>query len=202
MTHNAGWCVVSYGHRSAAGSTWTVLGEPTPARRQRDVVALTGTAPRSTRRGAHRRRGALKPGCRCPTVTHRSRWSVSKSFTTSVPPGAQVTWKVQAPPVTHLPLAAGQALGAMSFFIDGHAVGSRPLLADRSVAAPSWWQRNTARLRDAGPALPRGPLVASGRRLDRRSRPGPRAADDQPVLRVRPIAGSGRARLVIDLHRP
>jgi hypothetical protein len=74
---------------------------------------------------------------------------VNKAFTTSVPPGAQVTWKVDAPPVAHLPLTAGQALGTMHFFIDGHAVGSRRLLADRDVPAPSWWQRNTARLHDA-----------------------------------------------------
>ncbi len=66
-----------------------------------------------------------------------------------VPPGAQVTWKVDAPAVAHLPLTAGSALGTVHFFIDGQAVGSRPLLADRDVPAPGWWQRNTARLHDA-----------------------------------------------------
>jgi D-alanyl-D-alanine carboxypeptidase (penicillin-binding protein 5/6) len=149
MTDDAGWCVVSYGHRSSGWMYVTVLGEPTPARRQSDVVALYryGTSLYTT--WSSPPAGAVQARVPVPYSHTPLSLVVSKAFTTGVPPGAQVTWKVEAPAAAHLPLAAGQALGTMRFFIDGHAVGSRPLLADRSVPAPSWWHRDTARLHDA-----------------------------------------------------
>ena len=149
MTDDAGWCVVSYGRRSPGWLYVTVLGEPTQERRQRDVVALFKYGASLYTTWSSPPAGAVLAGVQVPYSHTPLSLGLSTAFSTMVPPGAQVTWKVDAPAVAHLPVTAGSDLGTVHFFIDGQAAGSRALLADRDVPAPSWWQRNTARLHDA-----------------------------------------------------
>jgi len=149
FTDNAGWCVVSYGHCTPGWLYVTVLGDPTVGAQERDALALFKYGAKLYTRWSSQPAGAVLASVSVPYSHTPLSLVLSKTYTTSVPPGAQITWEVDAPAAAHLPVTAGQALGTMRFFIDGHAVGSRPLLADRDVPAPSWWQRNMARLHDA-----------------------------------------------------
>ena len=149
FTDNAGWCVVSYGHRTPGWLYVTVLGDPTVGAQERDALALFKYGASLYTTWSSPPAGAVLTRVPVPYSHTPLSLVLGKAFTTSVPPGAQVAWKVDAPPPAHLPLTAGSALGTVHFFIDGQAVGSRPLLADRDVPVPGWWQRNTARLHDA-----------------------------------------------------
>ena len=149
MTDDAGWCVVAYGHRTPGWLYVTLLGDPTEDDRQQDAVALFKYGASLYTTWSSPPAGAVLASVPVPYSRTPLSLVLSKAFAIAVPPGAQGTTKVDAPAAAHLPLTSGQALGTVHFFIDGQAVGSRPLLADRDIPAPSWWQRNKARLRDA-----------------------------------------------------
>ena len=149
MTDNAGWCVVSYGHRSPGWLYVTVLGEPTQERRQRDVVALFKYGASLYTTWSSPPAGAVLAGVPVPYSHTPLSLGREQGFLDQRAAGGaghlEGGGAGGGPPAAY----RRERLGTVHFFIDGQAVGSRPLLADRDVPAPSWWQRNTARLHDA-----------------------------------------------------
>jgi D-alanyl-D-alanine carboxypeptidase (penicillin-binding protein 5/6) len=134
-TDNAGWCEVAAAQRSGYTIYAVILGSPTRAQRNSDLDRLLawGVSQYRTLRlvAAQPYAWASAPygRARVPLVARRPLVRVVRV-------GRTVTARIVAPTAVSLPVVRGQRLGHIDVFAGRTLLGSRPLLAARSVAKP------------------------------------------------------------------
>jgi D-alanyl-D-alanine carboxypeptidase (penicillin-binding protein 5/6) len=134
-TDNAGWCEVAAVRRAGYTIYAVILGSPSRAQRNSDLdrllawgvsryrtLTLVGSGP-----VAH----VALPYGRAPLALVATRPLVRV-----VPAGRPVVERVVAPSAVALPVHRGQQLGRITVWAGGSLLGSRPLLAARSVSRP------------------------------------------------------------------
>jgi D-alanyl-D-alanine carboxypeptidase (penicillin-binding protein 5/6) len=136
-TDNAGWCEVAAARRNGYTIYAVILGSPTRAQRNSDLDRLLawGVSQYRTLRlvAAQPYAWAAAPYGR-PLVAR-------KPLVRVVRVGRAVTAKIVAPTAVSLPVVRGQRLGRIEVFDGARLLGSRPLLAARSVARPGFGGR-------------------------------------------------------------
>jgi len=139
-TDNAGWCEVAAARRNGYTIYAVILGSPTRARRNSDLARLLawGVSQYSTLR-------LVAPQPYAWVAAPYGRAAVplvaSKPLVRVVRAGRAVTAKIIAPAAVSLPVARGQKLGRIEVFQGRKLLGSRPLVAGRSVAKPGFGGR-------------------------------------------------------------
>ena len=134
-TDNAGWCEVAAVRRQGYTIYAVILGSPTRAQRNADLERLLawGVA-------QYRTLMLVKPTSYARVALPYGRASValvaSRSLVRVVRVGRPVVQKVIAPSAVALPVRRGQRLGRIEVWTGGKLLGTRPLLAARSVAKP------------------------------------------------------------------
>ena len=134
-TDNAGWCEVAAARRQGYTIYVVILGSPTRAQRNTDLDRLLswGVSQYKTLTLVARKpyaSAALPYGL--PAVSLLP----SKPLTRVVRTGRPVVQRVIAPSAAALPIRQGQQLGRIEVWAGGRLLGTRPLLASRSVARP------------------------------------------------------------------
>ena len=139
-TGNAGWCEVAAARRSGYTIYAVILGSPTRSQRNSDLARLLGwgVAQYQTLRLV-----ATQPYAWASAPYGRPRIALvaRKPLVRVVRVGRAVTAKIVAPTAVVLPVVQGQRLGRIDVFAGGKLLGSRPLLAARSVAKPGFGGR-------------------------------------------------------------
>ncbi len=134
-TNDAGWCQVAAARRSGYTIYAVILGSPTRAQRNTDLQALLawGVSQYRTLRLIDTQTYAWAAA---PFGSTRWRSLHGKPLTRVVRVGYPVTTKIVAPTAVALPVERGQRLGRIEVWSRGKLLGSRPLLAGRSVPRP------------------------------------------------------------------
>jgi D-alanyl-D-alanine carboxypeptidase (penicillin-binding protein 5/6) len=139
-TDNAGWCQVAAVRRGGYTIYAVVLGSPTRSERNADLTRLLsyGVASYKTVQLVRAREyaAAAAPYGRKPVPL-----VVTKPLTEVVRVGRPLVERVVAPTAVSLPVHRGQALGRVEIWQGKTLLGSRPLLAGRSVKKPSAFSR-------------------------------------------------------------
>jgi serine-type D-Ala-D-Ala carboxypeptidase (penicillin-binding protein 5/6) len=134
-TNNAGWCEVAAAQRNGYTIYAVILGSPTRSQRNSDLDRLLswGVSQYRTLRLV-----APQPYAWASAPYGRARVALvaGKPLVRVVRVGQPVTAKIVAPTAVTLPVVRGQRLGRIDVFAGGKLLGSRPLLAARSVAKP------------------------------------------------------------------
>jgi D-alanyl-D-alanine carboxypeptidase (penicillin-binding protein 5/6) len=134
-TSNAGWCEVAAARRNGYTIYAVILGSPTRAQRNSDLDRLLawGVSQYRTLRLV-----AAQPYAWASAPYGRARVALvaRKPLVRVVRAGRTVTAKIVAPAAVSLPVVRGQRLGRIDIFEGRKLLGSRPLLAARSVAKP------------------------------------------------------------------
>ena len=149
-TSAAGWSEVAAARGRATTVYATILGSPSRARRNEDLAGLLAW-------GLSRYTvvTAIAPARAYATVrTQYGRGDVSlvasRPMLTVARVDRPLTERVVAPLVVSLPVRKGQRLGEVRVFAGRRLLGSRPLVADRSIARPGaagrvrWYATRTA----------------------------------------------------------
>jgi len=134
-TDDAGWCEVAAARRAGYTIYAVILGSPTRARRNDDLNALLawGVSQYRTLRlvDAQTYAWAAAPfGRRAVALIAR------KPLVRAVRVGRPIIEKIVAPTAVDLPVARGERLGRIEVWTGGKLLGTRPLLAGRSVSRP------------------------------------------------------------------
>ncbi|MEN3342905.1 MAG: hypothetical protein V7644_2309 [Actinomycetota bacterium] len=134
-TATAGWCEVAAARRHGYTIYAVILGSPTRAQRNADLERLLawGVAQYRTLtlvRAAPYARAALGYG-RPPVAL-----VAAKPLVRVLHVGRPVVERVVAPGAVSLPVTRGQRLGRIEIWAGGKLLGSRPLLAARTVRRP------------------------------------------------------------------
>jgi D-alanyl-D-alanine carboxypeptidase (penicillin-binding protein 5/6) len=139
-TDNAGWCEVAAARRHGYTIYVVVLGSPTRAQRNSDLDRLLvwGVSQYRTLRLV-----AAQPYAWAAAPYGRARVALvaRKPLVRVIRVGHAVTAKIVAPAAVSLPVVRGQRLGRIEVFEGRKLLGSRPLLAGRSVAKPGFGGR-------------------------------------------------------------
>ncbi len=140
-TFDAGWSQVAAVRRNGVTITAAVLGEPSEERRDADLAALLGFGLASFRPSlvvdSSRIYARVEVGWGREPIAVVAHDPVIRP----APTGRPLVERVVAPAVVPLPVHAGQRLGSV-LVLDGRRIVARvPLVADRSVAAPTRWQQ-------------------------------------------------------------
>jgi D-alanyl-D-alanine carboxypeptidase (penicillin-binding protein 5/6) len=134
-TNNAGWCEVAAARRSGYTIYAVILGSPTRAQRNSDLNGLLawGVSQYRTLRlvDAQPYAWAAAPFGR-PAIA----LVVRKPLVRVVRVGRPVVEKIVAPTAVALPVERGERLGRIEVWAGGKLLGTRPLLAGRSVSRP------------------------------------------------------------------
>jgi serine-type D-Ala-D-Ala carboxypeptidase (penicillin-binding protein 5/6) len=134
-TNDAGWCQVAAARRSGYTIYAVILGSPTRSQRNVDLQALLawGVSQYRTLRLVDAQTYAWAAA---PFGRHAVALGVRKQLVRAVRVGYPVTEKIVAPTAVALPVKRGQRLGRIEVWTRGKLLGSRPLLAERSVPRP------------------------------------------------------------------
>jgi D-alanyl-D-alanine carboxypeptidase (penicillin-binding protein 5/6) len=134
-TNDAGWCQVAAARRSGYTIYAVILGSPTRAQRNADLQALLGWGVSQYRTlrliDVQTYAWAAAPFGR-PAVALVAR----KRLVRALRVGHPVIEKIIAPTAVSLPVERGQLLGRIEVWSRGKLLGSRPLVAGRSVSRP------------------------------------------------------------------
>ena len=134
-TDNAGWCEVAAVRRPGYTIYAVILGSPSRAQRNSDLDRLLAWGVSRYRTltlvGRDPVARVAVPYGRAPVALVATRPLVRV-----VPTGRPVVVRVVAPSAVTLPVRHGQRLGRIDVFAGGSLLGSRPLLAARSVSRP------------------------------------------------------------------
>jgi D-alanyl-D-alanine carboxypeptidase (penicillin-binding protein 5/6) len=134
-TNEAGWCEVAAARRSGYTIYAVILGSPTRAQRNLDLQALLawGVSQYRTLRLV-----APQPyaWAAAPFGLRRVALVARKPLVRVVRVGRPIVEKIIAPTAVALPVERGERLGRIDVFEGGKLLGSRPLLAGRSVPRP------------------------------------------------------------------
>ena len=136
-TGGAGWSQVAAASGGGVTVYATILGSPTREQRNRDLTELIVWG-----LGQYRTVNAIsvdRTYARATLPYGRPALGlvVERPLLESVRVGRPLTERVIAPDVVSLPVAQGQVLGRVEVWRGAHLLGSRPLVASRSVARPS-----------------------------------------------------------------
>lgn len=135
-TRGAGWSQVATIRAGAVSVTAAVLGSPSEAQRDRDLVALLryGLAQYRTVRAvdASRAYARARTGYGLPDV----RLVAPVTITRVLRVGRPLVERIVAPTDVALPVRAGQRLGEVRVYDGARVVASAPLVADRTVELP------------------------------------------------------------------
>jgi serine-type D-Ala-D-Ala carboxypeptidase (penicillin-binding protein 5/6) len=134
-TNDAGWCQVAAARRSGYTIYAVILGSPTRAQRNVDLQALLawGVSRYRTLRLIDAQTYAWAAA---PYGRHAVPLVARKPLMRVVRVGHPVVEKIIAPTAVSLPVERGQRLGRIEVWSRGKLLGSRPLLAGRSVPRP------------------------------------------------------------------
>jgi serine-type D-Ala-D-Ala carboxypeptidase (penicillin-binding protein 5/6) len=134
-TSKAGWCEVAAARRSGYTIYAVILGSPSRAQRNDDLEGLLawGVSQYRTLRLVERQPYAWASA---PFGRKAVPLVVTKSLVRAVRVGRPVIEKIVAPTALSLPVARGERLGRIEVWTGGKLLGTRPLLAGRSVARP------------------------------------------------------------------
>jgi D-alanyl-D-alanine carboxypeptidase (penicillin-binding protein 5/6) len=134
-TDNAGWCEVAAAQRPGYTIYAVILGSPSRAQRNSDLDRLLAWGVSRYRTLTFVGRDPVAhvavPYGRAPVGLVATRPLVRV-----VPAGRPVIVRVVAPSAVTLPVQRGQQLGRIDVWAGGNLLGSRPLLAARSVSRP------------------------------------------------------------------
>jgi D-alanyl-D-alanine carboxypeptidase (penicillin-binding protein 5/6) len=135
-TDDAGWSQVAAVHGDGTSIYATILGSPSRARRNADLQALIAFG-----LNQYRRVDAVSPGrgyavVQLPYGRSALRLVASSPLESVVRTGAPLTQRVVAPVAMSLPVRKGQVIGKVDVYAGGRLLGSRPLVASRTVAKP------------------------------------------------------------------
>ena len=134
-TGQAGWCEVAAARRPGYTVYAVVLGSPTRAQRNDDLRALLAWGV-----SQYRTLTLVAPKRYASTALPYGRRAVAllaaRPLTRVVRVGRPIVERVLAPGAVALPVRRGERLGRIEVWADGKLLGSRPLLAARSVAKP------------------------------------------------------------------
>jgi serine-type D-Ala-D-Ala carboxypeptidase (penicillin-binding protein 5/6) len=134
-TSDAGWCEVAAARRGGFTIYTVVLGSPTRAQRNDDLQRLLAW-------GVSQYRTlplvAAQPYAWAAAPYGRNRLALvaRKPLVRVVRVGRPVVQKVVAPTSVELPVARGQRLGRIEIWTGGRLLGSRPLVASRTIERP------------------------------------------------------------------
>jgi D-alanyl-D-alanine carboxypeptidase (penicillin-binding protein 5/6) len=139
-TDNAGWCEVAAARRNGYTIYAVILGSPTRAQRNSDLDRLLawGVSQYRTLRLV-----AAQPYAWAAAPYGRPRVALvaNRPLVRVVHVGQPVTARIVAPTAVSLPVVRGQRLGRIEIFEGRKLLGSRPLIAGRSVAKPGFGGR-------------------------------------------------------------
>ena len=148
-TDQAGWGQVLAAHGGGTTIYVTILGSPSRARRNHDLEALLAYGLAQYRQvdavaaGRAYASAALPYGRSALPLVARSRLHAV------VRVGQPLVERVTAPVALSLPVSRGQVVGRVEVWSRGRLLGSRPLVAARSVSQPGltgrvgWYARRT-----------------------------------------------------------
>jgi serine-type D-Ala-D-Ala carboxypeptidase (penicillin-binding protein 5/6) len=134
-TNDAGWCQVAAARRAGYTIYAVILGSPTRAQRNSDLQALLawGVSQYRTLRLIDAQTYAWAAA---PFGRHAVALVARKPLVRAVRVGHPIVEKIIAPTAVALPVERGQRLGRIEVWTRGKLLGSRPLLAGRSVSRP------------------------------------------------------------------
>jgi D-alanyl-D-alanine carboxypeptidase (penicillin-binding protein 5/6) len=134
-TNDAGWCQVAAARRSGYTIYAVVLGSPTRDQRNADLQALLawGVSQYRTLRLIDAQTYAWAAA---PFGRHAVALVARKPLVRVVRVGHPVVEKIIAPTAVALPVERGRRLGRIEVWSRGTLLGSRPLLAGRSISRP------------------------------------------------------------------
>jgi D-alanyl-D-alanine carboxypeptidase (penicillin-binding protein 5/6) len=134
-TNDAGWCEVAAARRSGFTIYAAILGSPTRAQRNLDLEGLLawGVSQYRTLRLV-----AAQPYAwtAAPFGLPRIPLVARRPLVRAVRVGRPIVEKIVAPTAVSLPVERGDRLGRIDVFVGRTLLGTRPLLAGRSVARP------------------------------------------------------------------
>jgi serine-type D-Ala-D-Ala carboxypeptidase (penicillin-binding protein 5/6) len=134
-TNKAGWCQVAAARRRGYTIYAVILGSPTRAQRNADLQGLLawGVSQYRTLRLVDTQTYAWAAA---PFGRHAVALVTRKPMVRAVRVGRPIVEKIIAPTAVALPVERGQRLGRIEVWSRGKLLGSRPLLAGRSVPRP------------------------------------------------------------------
>jgi D-alanyl-D-alanine carboxypeptidase (penicillin-binding protein 5/6) len=134
-TNDAGWCEVAAARRNGFTIYAVVLGSPNRSQRNEDLQRLLawGVSQYRTLRLVAPQAYAWAAA---PYGRARVALVAAKPLVRVVRVGRPVTEKIVAPTAVALPVARGQQLGRIEVWSQGMLLGTRPLVAGRSVGRP------------------------------------------------------------------
>jgi D-alanyl-D-alanine carboxypeptidase (penicillin-binding protein 5/6) len=139
-TGDAGWCQVAAVRRPGYTIYAVILGSPTRAQRNADLEQLLAWGVAQYRTSTLVRRAVY-----AKAAVGWGRGSVSlvvpKSLVRVVRAGRPLVERVISPTAVSLPVKQGERLGRVEIWDGGKLLGTRPLLAARSVARPGFGGR-------------------------------------------------------------
>jgi D-alanyl-D-alanine carboxypeptidase (penicillin-binding protein 5/6) len=135
-TDEAGWSQVAAVHGDGTTIYATILGSPSRARRNSDLQALIAFGLNQYRRVDAVARGHGYASVQLPYGRAVLKLVASSPLEAVVRTGVPLTQRVVAPVAMSLPVRRGQVLGRVQVYAGGRLLGSRPLVASRSVASP------------------------------------------------------------------
>jgi serine-type D-Ala-D-Ala carboxypeptidase (penicillin-binding protein 5/6) len=135
-TDNAGWCQVAAVRGDGLTIYTAILGSPTRSRRNADLSLLLDWGLSRYRVTPLVQLGRTYASARIGYGRDPVALVAQRPLVRSVRLGRPFVERVTAPAVATMPVAAGQVLGAVRIYQDGRLVGSRPLVAAKSVSRP------------------------------------------------------------------
>jgi serine-type D-Ala-D-Ala carboxypeptidase (penicillin-binding protein 5/6) len=139
-TNEAGWCEVAAVRRSGYTIYAVVLGSPDRAQRNSDLAALLAWSV-SQYQTLQLVRAQPYAWAAVPYGRAALALVAGKPLVRVVRVGRRVTARIVAPTTVSLPVARGQRLGRIEVWAGGRLLGSRPLLAARSIGRPGFGGR-------------------------------------------------------------
>ena len=135
-TNDAGWCQVAAARGRGVTIYATLLGSPTRAERNADLESLLVWGLAQFRVVPAVRPGIAYAEARVPYGGAPLALVAPKALLTVARLGRPLTQTIVAPAAVSLPVHAGQVLGRIDIRAHGHVVGSRPLVASRTIRRP------------------------------------------------------------------
>lgn len=135
-TNEAGWSQVAAVRGDGATVYATILGSPSRTQRNADLQALLAYGLDQYRRVDAVSRGPGYASVRLPYGRSPLPLVAASPLQTIVRMGVPLTERVVAPVASSLPVRQGQVLGRVEVYAGGRLVGSRSLVASRSVGKP------------------------------------------------------------------
>ena len=134
-TNDAGWCEVAAARRAGYTIYAVILGSPTRAQRNADLARLLswGVSQYKTVQLVRPRTYAWAAA---PYGKRPVALVVTKPLRSVVRVGRPVVERIVAPAAVRLPVRRGEPLGRVEIWRGGSLLGSRPLLAARTVEKP------------------------------------------------------------------